>query len=87
VIFDGTDPYIHSGTVLGVMREVCNAFHSPGKQPAVPEMMAMYREMRRTVPSILKNAGATSMFTARVFSDLCLLAAALRGKYLGSEEP
>jgi hypothetical protein len=28
---DGTDPYIHGGTVRGVLREVCNAFVSPGK--------------------------------------------------------
>src|SRR5215813_3528025 len=26
---DGTDPYIHNGTVGGVMREVCNAFVRP----------------------------------------------------------
>ncbi len=38
---DGTDPYIHDGTVRGVMREVCNAFVSPARQPKVPEMMKM----------------------------------------------
>jgi hypothetical protein len=36
---DGTDAYIHDGTVRGVMREVCNAFVSPGSQPTVPEMI------------------------------------------------
>lgn len=82
---DGTDPYIHEGTVRGVMREVCNAFVSSGTQPTVPAMMKMYRELRRTSPQILKNAGARSMFTARVFSDLCVVAAGLRSKYLGSE--
>ncbi len=82
---DGTDPYIHSGTVRGIMREVCNAFVSPVKQPTVPPMMKMYRELRRDSPRILKNAGGHSMFTARVFSELCLAAAALRSKYLGSD--
>ncbi len=82
---DGTDPYIHGGTVRGIMREVCNAFVSPVKQPTVPQMMKMYRELRRDSESILKNAGAHSLFTARVFSDLCLAAAALRSKYVGSE--
>jgi hypothetical protein len=81
---DGTDPYIHGGTVRGVMREVCNAFVSPVKQPTVPQMMRMYRELRRDARSILKNAGGHSTFTARVFSDLCLAAAALRSKYVGS---
>ncbi len=78
---DGTDPYIHDGTVHGVMREVCNAFLKP-KQPTVPQMMKMYRDLRRAVPKILHNAGTRSLFTARVFSDLCLAAAGLRNKYL-----
>jgi len=82
---DGTDPYIHGGTVRGIMREVCNAFVSPVKQPTVPQMMQIYRELRRDSGRILKNAGAHSMFTARVFSDLCLAAAALRRKYLASD--
>ncbi len=79
---DGTDPYIHGGTVSGVMREVCNAFLSPGEKPTVPQMMRMYRELRRNSQRILQDAGAHSIFTARVFSDLCLAAAGLRSKYL-----
>jgi len=82
---DGTDPYVHDGTVRGVMREVCNAFVSPVKQPTVPQMMKMYRELRRDQARILKNAGAQSIFTARVFSDLCMAAAGLRSKHLGSD--
>jgi hypothetical protein len=79
---DGTDPYIHDGTVRGVMREVCNALVRP-KQPTVPQMMKMYRDLRRSVPKILRNAGTTSLFTARAFSDFCLAAAGLRSKYVG----
>jgi hypothetical protein len=79
---DGTDPYIHDGTVRGVMREVCNAFVRPN-QPTVPQMMNMFRSLQRGVPKILNNAGTTSLFTARAFSDLCLAAAALRSKYVG----
>ena len=44
---DGTDAYIHDGTVRGVMREICNAFVSLQSQPTVPEMMKIYRELRR----------------------------------------
>jgi hypothetical protein len=79
---DGTDPYIHEGTIRGVMREVCNAFVRPN-QPTVPQMMKMYRDLRVGVPKILHNAGTKSLFTARAFSDLCLAAAGLRSKYLG----
>jgi hypothetical protein len=81
---DGTDPYIHDGTVSGVMREVCNAFVRPN-QPSVPQMMKMYRDLRRGVPKTLYNAGTRSMFSARVFSDLCLAAAVLRRKYVGKK--
>jgi hypothetical protein len=82
---DGTDPYIHGGTVHGVMREVCNAFVSRGTQPTVPQMMRMYRALHGDSERILKNAGAKSLFSARVFSDLCLVAASLREKFVGSE--
>lgn len=78
---DGTDPFIHYGTVRGVMREVCNAFVRPN-QPTVPQMMKMYRDLPRGVPKILHNAGTASLFTARAFSDLCLAAAGLRSKYV-----
>jgi hypothetical protein len=79
---DGADPYIHDGTVRGVMREVCNAFVRP-EQPTVPQMLKMYHDLRRSVPEILHNAGTPSLFTARAFSDLCLAAAGLRSKYAG----
>jgi len=78
---DGTDPYIHDGTVRGVMREVCNVFVRQA-QPTVPQMMKMYRDLRRGIPRILRNAGGRSLFTARAFSDLCLAAAGLRSKYV-----
>jgi hypothetical protein len=81
---DGADPYIHDGTVRGVMREVCNAFVRPD-QPTVPQMLRMYRALRHSVPEILHNAGTRSLFSARAFSDLCLAAAGLRSKYAGKE--
>ena len=64
------------------MREVCNAFVKPN-QPTVPEMMKIYRDLRRSIPKILHNAGTKSLFTTRAFSDLCLAAAGLRTKYVG----
>jgi len=79
---DGTDPYIHDGTVRGVLREVSNAFVRP-HQATVPQMMKMYRDLRHGVPKILHNAGTKSPFSARAFSDLCLAAAGLRSKYAG----
>jgi hypothetical protein len=74
---DGTDPNIHGGTVTGVMRELCNAFVRPrGPRPGVPEMMRTYRRTVQQLEDVLQNAGANSVFEARVFEDLCFVAKA-----------
>jgi hypothetical protein len=62
------------------MRELCNAFVRTAQRPGVPEMMVNYRELRRLIPAVLARAGASSMFEARVFEDLCVLAAVVRRK-------
>jgi hypothetical protein len=36
--------------------------------------------LRRLIPEVLKRAGTRSVFEARVFEDLSLLAAAIRRK-------
>lgn len=73
---DGTDVYIHSGTVGGVFRELCNAFVRSERQPTVLQMMQIYRVLRSRFKSILANAGAKDPFNARVFKDLSILASA-----------
>jgi hypothetical protein len=77
---NGTDLNIHDGTVEGVMRELCNAFVRTAERPSVPEMVANYRELRRLIPAVLRRAGTGSVFEARVFEDLSVLAAAIRRK-------
>jgi hypothetical protein len=74
---DGTDPNIHGGTVEGVMRELCNAFvRRRGPKPGVPGMLRTYRRTARQVQDILRNAGTTNVFEARVFEDLYFVAKA-----------
>src|SRR6266478_4230867 len=73
---DGTDVYIHGGTVRGVFRELSNAFVRNRRQPSVEQMMQIYRILRSKCASILQNAGAKDPFNARVFLDLCVLASA-----------
>jgi hypothetical protein len=77
---NGTDLNIHDGTVEGVMRELCNAFVRNAQRPSVPEMLANYGELHRLIPEVLKRAGTRSVFEARVFEDLSVLAAAIRSK-------
>lgn len=71
---DGTDAYIHDGTIRGVFRELGNAFVGSRRQPTVTEMMQIYRVLRVRFKSILRNAGARDAFNARVFKELCVLA-------------
>jgi len=71
---DGTDAYIHDGTVAGVFREMGNAFVGTRRQPTVTEMSQIYRLLRAQFRKILKKAGARDAFNARVFKELCVLA-------------
>jgi hypothetical protein len=77
---DGTDVYIHGGTVRGVFRELCNAFVRNRRQPSVAQMMQIYRILRSNFAGILHKAGARDPFNARVFLDLCVLASAAADK-------
>ena len=74
---NGTDFHPHGGTVVGVMRELCNIFVRARKQPTVPFMMGVYRTLRRRLPLIQREAGAASLFEARVFRDMCIVVAGL----------
>jgi len=71
---DGTDPYVHGGTIAGVFRELGNAFVGSSRQPTVTEMSQIYRVLRTQLSSVLKRAGAQDAFNARVFKELCVLA-------------
>jgi hypothetical protein len=73
---DGTDVYVHDGTVRGVFRELCNAFVRNRRQPAVEQMIQIYRILRSKFDSTLRAAGARDPFNARVFRDLCVLGSA-----------
>ena len=71
---DGTDAYVHGGTVEGVFRELGNAFVGNTRQPSVKEMWQIYRLLRRQLPEVLEDAGAKDAFNARVFKELCVIA-------------
>ena len=73
---DGTDAYVHGGTVAGVFRELGNAFVGSRRQPTVNEMSQIYRLLRADFRNILRKAGAKDPFNARVFKDLCIAASA-----------
>jgi len=71
---DGTDPYIHDERPKGVFRELGNALVRSADQPTVQQMNTVYRYIKTASPLIVKNAGAKSLFEARVFRLLVVAA-------------
>jgi hypothetical protein len=79
---NGVDPKIHGGRVGDVFVELRNMFTRPGRQPSVQQMWAIYREVRRRLSSILRQAGANSLYNFSVFRELYLTARASTDKVL-----
>jgi hypothetical protein len=71
---DGTDAYIHDEKPNGLFRELGNALVRSADQPTVAQMYAVYRNIKTASPLIVRNAGAKSLFEARVFRQLVVLA-------------
>jgi len=74
---NGTDPYIHDGTVDGVFRELAKAFVRVNRQPSVQQMRFLYEKLELSLPRILADAAASDPFNARAFRDIVLLTANL----------
>ena len=81
---NGTDPYIHDGTVEGVLREVRNAF-SRNSAPTVPQMFDVYRFVNSNFDAILSRNGTRNPFDRSVFMELCRLSNDLAGPFRQSK--
>jgi hypothetical protein len=73
---NGTDVRIHRGTVRGVLGALCDMFVRKTRQPSVQEMYRTYLRLRRNLPRIMRRAGASDAYSARVFRDLVFTAQA-----------
>ena len=71
---DGTDPYIHSGGVRGVFRQLSNALIKSKHQPTIQQMNTIYRDLSRASLLVMESVGARSLFEASVFRRLVVLA-------------
>lgn len=78
----GTDVYIHDAEVQGVFRELRNALVRPRNQPTVPQMVAIYGELKPVVRRILRDAGTKDVYEAQVFADIALAARQLASKHV-----
>jgi hypothetical protein len=77
---NGTDPFIHDGKIVGIFRELCSIFWRPGRQPSIQQMWGIYRTVRRSLPTILRAAGGRSLYSARVFKEICVVASVSAGQ-------
>ncbi len=66
----GSDVYTHGGTVKGVLREIGNALVHVNRRPDFAASLAVYQSINSSLPTILNRAGSTTVYSARVFSDL-----------------
>jgi hypothetical protein len=60
--------------VKGVFRELSNALVKSGHNPELRHMNKIYRHIKTASPLIMRSAGARSLFEARVFKRLVVLA-------------
>jgi hypothetical protein len=82
---DGTDVRIHGGTVRGLFAALSDIFVRRHRQPSVQQMYRIYLVLRRALPRIMSEAGATDPYRARVFRDLVLAARTEQLRLLHSE--
>ncbi len=72
---NGTDPFIYGPNPEGILLEIGNALVRHDMQPTAEQMWDIFDILRvNGVPYILKKTGASSVFEARPFAELVVLA-------------
>lgn len=71
----GTDASVHDGTPEGVFRELCSIFVTARRQqPTVQQTVTIFLNLKKAAPEVKRRSGSRTLFTARVFKDLVVLA-------------
>ena len=71
---NGYDPFIHYGTVIGMLQALNDAFEQPAREVSVAEMKTVYR-LLRNFASGLKSANRWSdLYRLSAFRQLALAA-------------
>ena len=82
---NGTDPHIHDGTAHGVLRGLMNALTRKTHRPGFADLDEIYRGLREAARTIRLEGG--SLFAARPFHDLSVLARRLAQAQIASLRP
>jgi len=80
----GSDVYSHAGRPSGVLREIANALVLEHRQLEMRQLLAVYRDVKTLVPSILRKRGTKSCYEAAVFRDLVYAAQKAASGRLGA---
>jgi hypothetical protein len=70
----GVDKFIHHNRVSGVFNCLNNGFVRSDHRPRMQAVESVYRDLRKALPAVIKEAGAGSPSEARVFSNLVVAA-------------
>lgn len=72
---NGTDPFIYGIGADGILREIRNALARHDVQPNAEQMRGIFDELKEdAAPLILEQMGASSVFEARPFAELVVMA-------------
>ena len=71
---NGTESYVHYNRPIGVLRGLTNALARSHHRPAVIELQAIYRDVRRAAVGIKRDLRTQTLFDTRPFLDLVLAA-------------
>ena len=69
---NGTESYVHYNRPIGVLRGLTNALARSHHRPAVIELQAIYRNVRRAVVDIKRDLRTQILLDTRPFLDLVL---------------
>jgi hypothetical protein len=81
---NGTEPYIHNGRPVGVLRALTNALARSRHKPTVLQLQAIYREIRRTATTLKRELATQTLFETRPFLDLVLAASISARRHIPS---
>src|SRR3972149_3354400 len=72
----GTDPCIHYGTTLGILRALMNALLRNRRRPTVSVLEEIYRDLKGAANTLKTDLRTKSLFEARAFRELVTFAGA-----------
>jgi hypothetical protein len=80
---NGTDPFVYGSSPAGILREIRNALARHDMQPTAEQMWDIFDVLKvNGAPYILRKTGASSVFEARPFAELVVLARQLAVEFV-----